>query len=235
LDGNDLGMTSYLLKAFPDATIYVCNPCAKYIAEGPEFKVLNKKFPGQIHLFTAYEYEQVFHIADIHSSGWKALPNYTMIWYDTCGAVKDTDLKTMELYFTLNMFPKDRPSVFSATFGYRDNTIYQSLSQELRDQHHVSGRFAVDDFIQMCARSAGYIALRPSRLMLPRLKSTPIYTWTYVIVPMEWWAENQKRAQALEQSVNWCLADYRDISGKTEYFTFKNKFYYDGKKINLPK
>jgi hypothetical protein len=236
LDANDLGMTTYLLRTFPKATIYICNPCASLIAQGQEYKNLNRRFPGQIHLFSAYEYEQMFHLADIHHSGWKSVPECTLIWYDTCGAVKDTDLQTMELYFNLNMFPKNRPSVFSATFGHRDGSIYDSISSEIKKKYKIAaGRFAVDDFIQMCARSAGYMAIRPSRLMLPRVKSTPVYTWTYIIVPLTWYAENFKRAQALEQSVNWCLADYRDISGKEEYFTFKKDFFYDGKNIELPK
>jgi hypothetical protein len=261
LDANDLGMTTHLLRAFPEATIYVCNPCASLIAKGTAYKNLNRKYPGQIHLFTAYEHEQIFHLADIHHSGWKNIPDYNMIWYDTCGAAKDTDLKTIELYFHLNMFPKDRPSVFSATFCGRDGGIYTNIAPEIRatfkDKHETPGKFVVDDFIQMCARSAGYIALRPSRLMLPRLKKGLIYSWTYIIVPMKWYAENFERAMALEHSVNWCLADYRDISGnknltneektgkKTgkkkneeknrEYYTFKEDFYYDGQKINLPK
>jgi hypothetical protein len=238
LDADDLGMTRNILKVYPKATIYICNPCAKLIAENQIYKELNQKFPGQIHLYAAYEFEQMRHLADIQFSGpegeWKSIPTCTTVWYDTCGAFKDTDKETIELYFHLGMFSKTRPSVFSATFCNRD--AQTSLTPEIRKAHK-SGymRTEVDDFIQMCARDSGYLAIRPSRLMFPRLKSSRVYSWSYIIVSAEWWAENLERSKTLEQHVNWALEKFRDISNDKELPAFRDDLFYEPKKIQLPK
>ena len=239
LDADDLGMTRNILKVYPKATIFICNPCAKLIAEKQIYKELNQKYPGQIHLYAAYEFEQMRHLADIQfsaplNSEWKTIPTCTTVWYDTCGAFKDTDKQTIELYFHLGMFSKTRPSVFSATFCNRD--AQTSLTSEIRKAHK-SGymRTEVDDFIQMCARDSGYLAIRPSRLMFPRLKSSSVYSWTYIIVSAGWWAENLDRSKALEQHVNWALEKFRDISNDKELPAFRDDLFYEPKKIQLPK
>ena len=103
------------------------------------------------------------------------------------------------------LFRKNGPSIFAVTFAHRDN---KNELVNVKTQINATKRRMVDQWVVGCARGFGYTAIKPTRLMFPRIKKG-VYTWVYCIIP-ETWEHTLQDLRNLEQSTTHWLADFRD-------------------------
>ena len=208
LDGEKLSASEKILQEIPGAIVSVSNPCAQKIAKGRVYKKLLRKYPGQIHLTNSTELENLQDLADLKAGGYE-LPTFSLIWFDLTGEVGDKEHQTIELYFQLGLFPKNRPSTFALTFSLRTSNNKQSASE--KEKHRNGLREDARRYVEGIALGYGYLAFQPALLHLPTLKlKNTLVTWVFAVASLEWSSLDLGRLNRFTECINQTATDFRD-------------------------